>query len=328
MTALRELGWEIYRKSQSPNFNSGFFGRVRRVDRGEVDVITERGDIRALSDSQRAASNTAPATGDWVELVEDPDMGFLVEKVLPRYSSIVRRDPAETELAQVMASNIDLVGVVSSTDRPINLARIERFLVLAEHSRALPVLILTKADLSIPREWGQVMKEFSEIQSFETSALDGRGISEIRDLISPDRTLVLLGESGIGKSSLVNFLIGEDVQETSEVRHSDNKGRHTTVARELLTIPTGGILIDTPGIRGVGLWDADQALAQVFFEVSTEAQSCRFNDCTHTVEPKCAVIKAVADGRIDGQKLIRYLRLRDELQEQSLKRNQQWRKPH
>jgi len=297
------------------------------VDRGEVDVVTERGEIRALSDSQRASSNTAPATGDWVELIEDPDLGFLVEKVLPRYSSIVRRDPAEMELAQVMVSNIDLVGIVSSTDRPINIARIERFLVLAENSLAKPVLILTKIDLGIPNEWDQITKEFSEIQSFETSVLDGNGITGIRDLVSPDQTLVLLGESGIGKSSLVNLLIGEDVQETFEVRHSDRKGRHTTVARELLTIPTGGILIDTPGIRGVGLWDAEQALGQVFAEISLEAQNCRFKDCTHTVEPQCAVIKAVENGVIDQQKLNRYLRLSDELQEQSQKRNRQRRNP-
>lgn len=297
------------------------------MDRGEVDVVTERGEIRALSDSQRASSNTAPATGDWVELIEDPDLGFLVEKVLPRYSSIVRRDPAEMELAQVMVSNIDLVGIVSSTDRPINIARIERFLVLAENSLAKPVLILTKIDLGIPNEWDQITKEFSEIQSFETSVLDGNGITGIRDLVSPDQTLVLLGESGIGKSSLVNLLIGEDVQETFEVRHSDRKGRHTTVARELLTIPTGGILIDTPGIRGVGLWDAEQALGQVFAEISLEAQNCRFKDCTHTVEPQCAVIKAVENGVIDQQKLNRYLRLSDELQEQSQKRNRQRRNP-
>jgi len=327
MTALHQLGWENYRESQSLSLDSGFYGRVRRVDRGEVDVVTERGEIRALSDSQRASSNTAPATGDWVELVEDPDLGFLVEKVLPRYSSIVRRDPAEIELAQVMVSNIDLVGIVSSTDRPINIARIERFLVLAENSLAKPVLILTKIDLGIPNEWDQITKEFSEIQSFETSVLDGSGITGIRDLVSPDQTLVLLGESGIGKSSLVNLLIGEDVQETFEVRHSDRKGRHTTVARELLTIPTGGILIDTPGIRGVGLWDAEQALGQVFAEISLEAQNCRFKDCTHTVEPQCAVIKAVENGVIDQQKLNRYLRLSDELQEQSQKRNRQRRNP-
>ena len=327
MTALHQLGWENYRESQSLSLDSGFYGRVRRVDRGEVDVVTERGEIRALSDSQRASSNTAPATGDWVELVEDPDLGFLVEKVLPRYSSIVRRDPAEIELAQVMVSNIDLVGIVSSADRPINIARIERFLVLAENSLAKPVLILTKIDLGIPNEWDQITKEFSEIQSFETSVLDGSGIIGIRDLVSPDQTLVLLGESGIGKSSLVNLLIGEDVQETFEVRHSDRKGRHTTVARELLTIPTGGILIDTPGIRGVGLWDAEQALGQVFAEISLEAQNCRFKDCTHTVEPQCAVIKAVENGVIDQQKLNRYLRLSDELQEQSQKRNRQRRNP-
>ena len=323
MSALHELGWENYRKNQNLSFDSGFFGRVRRVDRGEVDIATERGEIRALSDSQRTASGIAPVTGDWVEIIEDPDIGFLVEKVLPRYSSIVRRDPAEIEVAQVMASNIDLVGVVSSSDRPVNIARIERFLVLAENSHAEPVFVLTKPDLGIPKEWRQVTGEFPEIKFFETSTHDGNGIAEVRALVSPDRTLVLLGESGIGKSSLVNLLIGENVQETSEVRHSDRKGRHTTVARELLVVPTGGVLIDTPGIRGVGLWNAEEALDQVFIGITLQAQNCRFNDCTHTVEPQCAVLEAISNGAIDEHKLTRYLRLRDELQDQSQKRDKQ-----
>ncbi|MEC7845236.1 MAG: ribosome small subunit-dependent GTPase A [Actinomycetota bacterium] len=327
MTDLRQLGWDNYQKNCSPDFGSGSLGRVRRVDRGEVDVVTEMGEIRALSDSKRTSVSTAPATGDWVEIKEDPDMGFLVERVLPRYSSIVRRDPAELEQAQVMVSNIDLVGIISSADRPINIARIERFLVLAENSQAEAILILTKQDLGIPREWRGVVEDFSEIQSIETSVIDGSGIAKIQNCIAPDRTLVLLGESGIGKSSLVNLLMGEEVQQTSEVRLGDKKGRHTTVARELLTIPTGGILIDTPGIRGVGLWDAEEAVDRVFSEISTEAQRCRFKDCTHTAEPECAVINAVTAGVIDQNKLARYLRLREELQEQAEKRNLQRRKP-
>ena len=326
MTDLHQLGWDNYQENCNPDLGSGFLGRVRRVDRGEVDVVTEMGDIRALSDSQRTSVSTAPATGDWVEIREDPDMGFLVERVLPRYSSIVRRDPAELEQAQVMVSNIDLVGIISSADRPINIARIERFLILAENSQAEAILLLTKQDLGIPEEWGRVIKDFPEIRSIETSVIDGSGIAKIQNFIAPSQTLVLLGESGIGKSSLVNLLMGKEVQETSEVRLGDKKGRHTTVARELLTIPTGGILIDTPGIRGVGLWDAEEALDRVFVEISTEAQRCRFKDCTHTAEPECAVIDAVNDGTLDQNKLSRYLRLREELQEQAEKRNLQRRK--
>jgi len=326
MTDLHQLGWENYRENHDPDLGAGFLGRVRRVDRGEVDVVTEMGDIRALSDSQRTSVSTAPTTGDWVEILEDPDMGFLVETVLPRYSSIVRRDPAELEQAQVMVSNIDLVGIVSSADRPINIARIERFLVLAENSQAEAILILTKQDLGIPEEWNRVVEGFPGIRSIETSVLEGSGIAKIQNLIAPSHTLVLLGESGIGKSSLVNLLMGKEVQETSEVRFGDKKGKHTTVARELLTIPTGGILIDTPGIRGVGLWDAEEAVERVFIDISTEAQRCRFKDCTHTAEPNCAVVNAVNNGTLDQNKLSRYLRLREELQEQAEKRNLQRRK--
>ena len=158
------------------------------MDRGEVDVASEMGEIRALSDSQRTSADIAPATGDWVEILEDPDMGFIVERILPRYSAIVRRDPAEFEQAQVMVSNVDLVGIVSSADRPINIARIERFLVLAENSQAQAVLILTKRDLGIPEEWDRAIDGFPEIPSIETSALEGDGIAKIQELISPDRT--------------------------------------------------------------------------------------------------------------------------------------------
>ena len=326
MTTLRHLGWDNYQKLHDTDLGSGFVGRVRRVDRGEVDVASEMGEIRALSDSQRTSADIAPATGDWVEILEDPDMGFIVERILPRYSAIVRRDPAEFEQAQVMVSNVDLVGIVSSADRPINIARIERFLVLAENSQAQAVLILTKRDLGIPEEWDRAIDGFPEIPSIETSALEGDGIAKIQELISPDRTLVLLGESGSGKSSLVNLLMGEEVLETSEVRVRDRKGRHTTVARELLTIPTGGSLIDTPGIRGVGLWDAEEAVERVFTKISSEAKQCRFKDCSHTAEPGCSVIDAVESGRIDQNKLSRYLRLKEELQEQTETLNLQKRK--
>ncbi len=326
MTDLHHLGWNNYLDKQKVDLSSGFLGRVRRVDRGEVDITSEKGEIRAFSDSQRTSAGIAPATGDWVEIIEDPDMGFLVEKVLPRYSSIVRRDPAELERAQVMVSNIDFVGIVSSADRPINVARIERFLVLAQHSQAEAVLILTKTDLGIPEDWKSIAEGFPKIGILETSAVDGRGVNAIQELISPDHTLVLLGESGTGKSSLVNLLIGKEIQETSEVRVRDRKGRHTTVARELLIIPTGGTLIDTPGIRGVGLWDAEEALDQVFIEISAKAQLCRFKNCTHTAEPECAVLSAVAVGQVDRMKLSRYLHLKDELLDQAEKRNRQRRK--
>lgn len=293
-------------------------GRVRRVDRGECDLVTADGDLRVLSDSQRAQSDTAPATGDWVLAVDDPDLGPRIDAVLDRRTALVRRDPAEEVVEQVMVANMDFVGVVCGMDRPFNVARIERFLVLASDSGATPFIVVTKTDLK-PRgeEWATIQDEFPEVQVIRTSAVQGSGLGDITSLVSDHRTLVLLGESGAGKSALVNALVGEERQVTGSVRSGDSKGRHTTTARELVVIPGGGVLIDTPGIRGVGLWDAGPALERVFSDISTLAVECRFSDCSHAVEPGCAVQEAVTNGTLKENRYVRYLRLIEELAEQA-----------
>lgn len=335
---LARLGWSAYAAtlgSALPQLDDGdaavrsgspTVGRVGRVDRGESNVVTADGEVRAVSDSMRAQSERAPATGDWVTLVEHPDVGMAIASVLPRLSAIVRRDPAEEVIEQVLVANADVVGVVAGVDRPANIARIERFLVLAADSGARPVVVLTKIDLGLSDEWRDLIVELADVRVVETSAHDGTGIGAVRRLIADDRTLVLLGESGSGKSSLVNALVGQEVQATSEVRERDAKGRHTTTARELVLVPGGGVLIDTPGIRGVGLWDAEPAVERVFADISDLAEGCRFNDCAHRVEPGCAVRAAVEEGELDGARLRRYLRLRDELAEQAEQREERRRK--
>ena len=316
MKLLNQLGWRHYASKQPASISKARLGRVRRVDRGEVDVLTEEGELRVASDSQRTTIDLAPATGDWITVVDDPDIGFHIETILPRYSSISRRDPAEQEKEQVLVSNVDFVGITCSVDRPPNIAKIERFLILAQDSDAVPLLILTKVDQGISEGWNQLQQEIRDVITIQTSSVTGTGISEVRELLSPDKTLVLLGESGVGKSTLVNELVGEAVQQTTEVRSRDNKGRHTTIARELMLIPSGGILIDTPGIRGIGLWDAKEALNKVFFEISEVASYCRFSNCTHQVEPDCAILAAIQEKEIDPQRFERYLRLVEELDEQ------------
>ena len=313
--ALDALGWMAFGAALG-DVPDGRIGRVRRVDRGEVDVITADDEVRALSDSTRAQSELAPATGDWV-VVEDGELGLAVAEILPRVTAIVRRDPAEEVVEQVLVANADVVGVVAGVDRPANIARIERFLVLAEDSGAEPIVVLTKVDLGLSGEWEELVAELADVRVLQTSAHDGTGVNQVQELIADDRTLVLLGESGSGKSSLVNALVGEEIQATTEVRERDAKGRHTTTARELVLIPGGGILIDTPGIRGVGLWDAEPAVERVFADVTDLAADCRFNDCSHRVEPGCAVQAAVEAGELDAGRLRRYLRLLDELADQA-----------
>jgi ribosome biogenesis GTPase len=324
---LDDVGWRSYGADiaevetdmdvEGGVLGGGVLGRVRRVDRGESDVITADGEVRAVSDSMRAQAEINPCTGDWVIVGENVDVGIHIARVLPRRTAIVRRDPAETQVEQVLVANADIVGVVAGVDKPLSIARIERFLVLAEDSGARPVVILTKVDAKLRGDWPTIEAELGNVPVLLTSALDGTGVDDVRALVAGGQTLVLLGESGSGKSTLVNALVGDNVQETSEVRERDAKGRHTTTARELVQIPGGGILIDTPGVRGVGLWDAEPAVARVFADVTDLFADCKFNDCSHRVEPGCAVKAAIEQGRVDGARVRRYLRLRDELDKQA-----------
>jgi len=291
-------------------------GRVARVDRGEVDVLTETAEIRVVSDSQRSQSDIAPATGDWVVVAPDDEVGMHVARVLPRRSAMVRRDPAEQVSDQVLVANIDRVAVVHGLDQAANDARIERFLVLAIDSGAEPLIVLTKNDL------GEVSNEYDWLHSIApvivTSAISQEGIGQLRDSIKPGETLVFIGPSGVGKSTLVNAIVGEDVAPTAEVREGDRRGRHTTTVRELIELPSGGVVIDTPGIRAIGLWAADIALDEVFADIAELATACRFRDCTHRKEPDCAVAAAVESGAIAAVRLARYQLLWQELAEQTI----------
>jgi len=291
-------------------------GRVARVDRGEVDVLVETGELRVVSDSQRAQSKTAPVTGDWVIIAPDDEIGLHVVHVLDRHTAMVRRDPAEQVSDQVLVANIDRVAVVHGLDQAANDARIERFLVLAIDSGAEPLIILTKGDL------GEATEDYDWLETVApvivTSAVSGEGIEQVKDAIAEGETLVFIGPSGVGKSTLVNAIVGEEIAETAEVREGDRRGRHTTTVRELIELPEGGVVIDTPGIRAIGLWAADIALDEVFADIAELATECRFRDCTHRQEPGCAVKAAVEAGEIQEVRLARYQLLWQELAEQAI----------
>lgn len=300
-------------------------GRVGRVDRGEVVVLVEDGELRAVSDSQRAQSLIAPVTGDWVVVAPDDEVGLHVARVLPRRTAMVRRDPAEQVSDQTLVANIDRVAVVHGLDQGANDARIERFLVLAIDSGAEPLIVLTKTDL------GEAGEEYDWLPSVGrviiTSAVTGKGVDELREAIEPGETLVFIGPSGVGKSTLVNAIVGEEVAETGDVREGDRRGRHTTTTRELIELPSGGVVIDTPGIRAIGLWAADIALDEVFADIAARADDCRFRDCTHRAEPDCAVKAAVDDGEIQQVRLARYQLLWQELAEQTIELERRQRAP-
>ena len=276
-----------------------------RSDRGSALVATPAGVVRAqltppLFKSSKGTANM-PAVGDWVavHVVDAPDVS-LIEAVLERASAITRGDPGGGSEVQVLAANIDTVFVVHPLSEPPNLRRIERELSLAWDSNAVPVVVLTKADLSADPEVARQAVEAiaSGVEVLVTNALSGETAELLLSYITDHRTAVLVGPSGAGKSTLINALLGEERQETREVRVGDGRGRHTTVARELIQMPRGGVLIDTPGIRALGLTGSEEGIASVFSDIEEASRLCRFRDCTHNGEPGCAVQMAVESGDV------------------------------
>ena len=292
-------------------------GRVVQVDRGECDVVTAAGIVRVVSDSARAQDKVAPVTGDWVELVPGDGMP-LIGRVLPRRTVLVRRD-AERDREQVLAANVDIVGIVAGLDRPLPPGRFERMLVMARDSSASIVVLLTKADLASDAASAvdTVKAVVGDVEVLTLSVRSGQGLDDLRSLLGPGRTLVLVGASGSGKSSLLNALAGAEVAATAQVRASDRRGRHTTVARRLELLPgDGGMVLDTPGVRALGLTDALEALSRVFSDIEDLAGGCRFSDCAHGAEPDCAVSAAVVRTEMDPRRVERFHALRGEIERQ------------
>lgn len=276
--------------------------RVTTVHRGECDVVAPTG-------PRRVTSPPGVGTGDWAGLDGDR-----LAVVLTRRSALTRQRSEDVARPQVIAANTDLVLVVVPLDREVNLNRLERELVVGWESGAVPAVVLTKADLARDpgAAVGAVTARDPRVDVVVTSAATGLGVDAVAALLRPHRTAVLLGSSGSGKSTLVNRLLGAEVQQTAEVRAGDGKGRHTTTTRDLLLVPGGGVLIDTPGIRGLLLWSAEEGLGAAFPDLEELAGSCRFRDCDHGPEPGCAVRAAVADGSLTPERLASYQKLKRE----------------
>ena len=298
-------------------------GRVVRVDRGECDVVTGPGRVRVLSSSVRAQPDLAPVTGDWVEVARR-DGDLVIDRVLPRRTGLRRLGPGRR--SQALAANFDVVGIVAGLDRPLPPGWLERMLVMADDSGAPALIVLTKADLCAdPAEGAEYRAGVAAVAGDApiavASAAAGTGLDPIRRRLGPGRTLVLVGASGTGKSRLVNALAGAEAVPTGPVRPSDARGRHTTIARELILLPgDGGLVIDTPGLRSLSPWDAEAAFHRVFADLQRLSAGCRFSDCAHGAEPDCAVRSAVEAGDLDPRRFDRYLALRREMAEQRARR--------
>ena len=286
---------------------------------GDGQAITEAGPTAVVVQRRFAreavSSVDLPAVGDWLALepVSDSPRQAALREVLPRGGTFVRQRLSDGQ-PQVLAANVDSAFLVSGLDHDLNLRRIERYLVLALDGGVTPVVVLNKVDiaLDLARAVAEVHAIAAGTRVVVTSAVEGTGLEELRDFLEPGSTACLLGSSGVGKSTITNALLGDERQLTRTLREDDSKGRHTTTHRELFAVPGGGLLIDTPGLRTVGVLGESDAVQATFDEVESLARSCRFSDCRHETEPGCAVRAALQTGTLSADRLASHHKLEAE----------------
>jgi ribosome biogenesis GTPase / thiamine phosphate phosphatase len=318
---LEALGWSAdFEQSFAPYAGDGHLpARVAVQHRGAYVVCTETGDLQAeLSGRLRheAEDGGLPVAGDWVVIRPHEDgSGAVVHAVLPRRTAISRKAAWLATEEQVLGANVDVVFLVAGLDGDLNLRRLERYLTTVWNSGAEPVVVLSKADLCPDLEEALISVSGVAIgvPIHAVSGLTGEGVDELRPYLGENRTVALLGSSGVGKSTLINCLRGEEIQAVGPVRKGDGRGRHTTTARELVRLPGGGLLLDTPGMRELQLWAAEEGLETTFGDVEALTAQCRFNDCSHEREPGCAVRSALANGSLDRARYAGYRKLQREL---------------
>jgi ribosome biogenesis GTPase / thiamine phosphate phosphatase len=321
---LATLGWDDgWSAAFEPHRAAGLVpGRVAVPHRGAYDVLTADGETRARLPGRARRDRDAadlPVVGDWVALESRAEAAPDIRAVLPRRTKFSRRaahDPgANVAREQVVAANVDVVFVVASLAEDVNLRVLERYLTLVWESGARPVILLTKADLATdPESAVRELDGLGDIEAHAVSTRTGLGLDAVRGYLEPGVTGALLGPSGVGKSTLVNALVADDLLATGEVAR-DGSGRHTTTRRELILVPGGGLVVDNPGMRELHLWLADEGLEDAFEDIVELGARCRFTDCRHEGEPGCAVAEAIADGTLDPERLASYRELERELAE-------------
>ncbi|QVK17437.1 ribosome small subunit-dependent GTPase A [Mycoplasmatota bacterium] len=315
---LNQYGYNLFfEKSYNDKNNKNLLpGRVIEEHGKYFKVVTELGVLQTeLSGKYKRElrSEFIPAVGDWITLEKLPneDKG-IIQDVLPRQSKFSRKVAGQETIEQVVVANFDTMFIFNSLNSNYNLRRIERYLVLAWESGAVPVIILSKSDLcdDVERKIYEVRNSAPGVDVYAVSSLTGYGLDAIRKYFKPGKTIALLGSSGVGKSSLVNNLVGEEILKVQEIREQDDRGRHTTTHRELVLLPNGSMIVDTPGMRELGLWQGSEGLSETFSDIDEIAQSCRFNDCQHMTEPGCAVREAIDNGTLDIKRFNSYIKLK------------------
>ncbi len=320
---LNDLGWDHFFASQCFDEPELIPARVFRQDVNQYHLYSAEGDLLGqLPGKFRMEARSKaefPAVGDWVltrRIQGDEPHKVTIERLLERKSKFSRKEAGEIVDEQIIAANIDTAFIVSGLDDDFNPNRIERYLLLSWDSGAMPVILLNKADVC-----DDVEARVEELESIAMgtpilvlSAADGTGIEALAPYFGPGQTCALMGSSGVGKSTIINSLIGYEHFETGAVREGDSKGRHTTTFRELVPLPSGGIVIDTPGMREIQVWADESSLGKSFSDIEELALQCKFSDCKHETEPGCAIRRAIGDGSLDEERLERYEKLLRELQ--------------
>ncbi|MBO9128170.1 ribosome small subunit-dependent GTPase A [Bacillus sp. 165] len=316
---LMKLGWEAFFEKQYVQ-KQYEVGRIVLEHKHLYRIITEAGELLGeLSGRFRyeaTVKSDYPAVGDWVWIQTIPaEKKAVIHGVFKRKSLFSRQAAGDKTEEQVVASNIDYVFLVNALNRDFNLRRMERYLLLAYESGAVPVVILTKRDLceDIEDKVVQTKAVAFGVDVFAVDSLSGTGIAELRQFVRPGKTIALLGSSGAGKSTLLNALMGSAVSKTGGIRESDDKGKHTTTHRELFQLPSGALIIDTPGMRELQLWEGSESMDVTFSDIDELSGQCRFVDCKHETEPGCAVKHAIEEGNLQQERFTSYKKLQREI---------------
>lgn len=320
---LKDLGFNGWFQEQRKQLHSldCSIARITRVDRDRYRVRNEQGEVEAEATGNLiynvSASEELPCVGDWVHVrYYNEDTLAIIHEVFPRQSFLRRKSAGKGVQYQMIASNIDTACIMQSSDGDFNVRRLERYLAMAYEGHVEPLILLSKSDLVSPGILENRIAAFGDAhiraKVIPFSNVTGIGLGDIREVLTSGRTSCLLGSSGVGKTTLLNHLLGHDQFETAPVRESDGKGRHATARRQLTVLGNGALLIDTPGMRELGLIGADSGIDESFSEIAGLSKACRFNDCTHTVEAGCAIALAVREGTLSAESYLSYLKLKKE----------------
>jgi ribosome biogenesis GTPase len=320
--SLETYGWsEFFARGFAPFVSEGYSaGRVAVQHKTQYELYTEYGELSAETTGRMQydarSKKELPVVGDWVVIrAREREGKATIHGILPRKSKFSRKVAGTRTEEQIVAANIDTVFLVSGLDGNFNLRRLERYLVVAWESGADPVVVLNKADLcdEIERKVEEVESVALGVPIVVVSAINDRGLDQVLAHIKPGATGALLGSSGVGKSTIINHLLGRELLKTQEVRATDYRGRQTTTRRELIVLPSGGLLMDTPGMRELQLWGGDEGILDAFQDIAELARQCPFRDCQHGPEPDCAVQQALENGTLDARRFASYQKLQKEI---------------